>query len=307
MSLIRVPGTVARKLTLYLTMAEGILYAGWRPCFPADRFPNASCAPPRMHPSPRSHRRGVRGGRTTAPRLLNRVRDEPHYERHIFRCYAIRNFQRKIIATPLLSTLAVAGLVYFDSGRLTAIVIITFLFNLSIAVSLFTTIMLMGLSVGRIWWLARRARDVLGRRVTVKYHTVVAMIISLESGALYCLGGIAFIIVACREASSTNPAITSGAVLGQLVGIAPTILAVRVGLGKVLIARTAIRRRCKHTAVGGVRGRFNLALFTRLISLNPGFLSRICGLGEVTMMARSVGKIGMIEQYLVGNNVFISM
>ncbi|KAJ7154354.1 hypothetical protein C8R43DRAFT_440543 [Mycena crocata] len=148
----------------------------------------------------------------------------------IFRCYAIWNFQRKIIVVPLLSTLAVAGLGYFDSGRLTSIVIITFLFDLSIAVSLFTTILLMGLSAGRIWWLARQAQDVLGRRVTDKYYTVVAMI--LESGALYCLGGIAFIIVAFREASSTNPVITSGAVLGQLVGIAPTILAVRVGLGK---------------------------------------------------------------------------
>ncbi|KAJ7190666.1 hypothetical protein GGX14DRAFT_482854, partial [Mycena pura] len=80
--------------------------------------------------------------------------------------------------------------------------------------------------VGRIWMLARTARRVLGVELTSKYHTVCAMI--LESGALYLCGGIVFIV-------NTPPLTTesqSGVVLAQLVGIAPTIIAVRVALGQ---------------------------------------------------------------------------
>ncbi|KAJ7200040.1 hypothetical protein GGX14DRAFT_467296, partial [Mycena pura] len=75
-------------------------------------------------------------------------------------------------------------------------------------VSLFTTFILMGLTVGRIWMLARAARRVLGAELTSTYDTVCAMI--LESGSLYLCGGIVFIAL----------------------GIAPTIIAVRVALGQ---------------------------------------------------------------------------
>ncbi|KAF7378225.1 hypothetical protein MSAN_00247300 [Mycena sanguinolenta] len=164
----------------------------------------------------------------------------------IFRCYAIWNFRWKIIVVPALSTLAVAGestssretcaivnlrarlgLGYFDSG--TSLRISSSVFDLSILVSLFTTIMLMGLSAGRIWWLAHKARTMGDRKMTNRYHTICAMI--LESGALYCAGGITFIILSLNQNISEVVA-TNGAVLGQLVGVAPTIIAVRVGLGK---------------------------------------------------------------------------
>ncbi|KAJ7909981.1 hypothetical protein B0H13DRAFT_1877167 [Mycena leptocephala] len=91
---------------------------------------------------------------------------------------------------------------------------------------------------GRIWWLAAGARQLMGRKVVDKYRTVSAMI--LESGALYCVGGIAFVIISAYELSSVSASFhcldtnttTSGAMLRQLVGIAPTIIAVRVGLGQ---------------------------------------------------------------------------
>ncbi|KAJ7910936.1 hypothetical protein B0H13DRAFT_2272239 [Mycena leptocephala] len=139
------------------------------------------------------------------------------------------------------------------------------LFDISIVLSVFTTLILMGLSgeitnilrAGRIWWLARKARRLMGRKVISKYYTVCAMI--LESGALYCAGGIPFAVIAfyifINPTSATfstafdivsDPAVherltdgdssrqfqtPTGAILGQLVGIAPTIIAVRVGLG----------------------------------------------------------------------------
>ncbi|KAJ7919225.1 hypothetical protein B0H13DRAFT_2320641 [Mycena leptocephala] len=57
------------------------------------------------------------------------------------------------------------------------------LFDASIAASLFTTFISMGLAVGRIWVFSRSARHVFGAKVTGRYHAVCAMI--LESGALY--------------------------------------------------------------------------------------------------------------------------
>ncbi|KAJ7932119.1 hypothetical protein B0H13DRAFT_1857254 [Mycena leptocephala] len=80
-----------------------------------------------------------------------------------------------------------------------------------------------------------------GRKVTSKYYIVCAMI--LESGALYCAGGILFAVLAFYPLYPfTNPSsvnfttaldiMPTGPILGQLVGIAPTIIAVRVGLGK---------------------------------------------------------------------------
>ncbi|KAJ7104686.1 hypothetical protein C8R44DRAFT_987876 [Mycena epipterygia] len=144
----------------------------------------------------------------------------------IFRCYAIWNFQYKVIIFPMLSTLGVSVLGYFDSGH--TIRISSLLFDLSIGMSLFTTFMLMGLSAGRIWWVVRKAREVVGPKMISRYYTVCAMI--LESGAVYCAGGIVFLILSVHHNMSEVVA-TNGAILGQL-GIAPTIIAVRVGLGK---------------------------------------------------------------------------
>ncbi|KAJ7191966.1 hypothetical protein GGX14DRAFT_578552 [Mycena pura] len=158
----------------------------------------------------------------------------------IFRCYAIWNFQLKVVIIPILLTISGAGFGYTNlfvsvknhvsqengsEGSSTE----AHLFMVSMGVSVLTTVVLMGLSAGRIWWFARTARKMGVRRLTSRYYTVSAMI--LESGALYCVGTIVFIILAFQVPRG-GTYITSGAVLGQLVGIAPTLIAVRVGLGK---------------------------------------------------------------------------
>ncbi|KAF8177375.1 hypothetical protein K438DRAFT_1978662 [Mycena galopus ATCC 62051] len=88
--------------------------------------------------------------------------------------------------------------------------------------------MLMGLSAGRIWWLSRGARQIWGKKMVGTYYTACAMI--LESGALYCVGAIVCFVLGFT--GSFSKGLPMGAVLGQLVGIAPTIIAVRVGLRK---------------------------------------------------------------------------
>ncbi|KAF7366024.1 hypothetical protein MVEN_00478300 [Mycena venus] len=161
----------------------------------------------------------------------------------IFRCYAIWNFQIKIILIPILLTLGVAGIGYFnaffavvnDSGSGDILALFpsfgsVFFFDLSIGASLFTTFILMGLTVGRIWMLARSARRIFGAQMASTYHTVCAMI--LESGALYLCGGIVFIFFGFSEPFTPGDVRIDGIVLAQLVGIAPTIIAVRVALGQ---------------------------------------------------------------------------
>ncbi|KAJ7732922.1 hypothetical protein DFH07DRAFT_990507 [Mycena maculata] len=154
----------------------------------------------------------------------------------LFRCYAIWNFERKMIIIPALYIIAVAFFGYLNLVQSIMDVEnvasdshlsrdgLTFL--LSVLPSLVATVMLMCLSAGRIWGLAHAARRVMGRKIAGRYYTVCAMI--LESGALYFAGGMAYIFLIGPYSTDFQ----SGGVLGQLVGIAPTIIAVRVGLGK---------------------------------------------------------------------------
>ncbi|KAJ7346433.1 hypothetical protein DFH08DRAFT_1081181 [Mycena albidolilacea] len=145
-----------------------------------------------------------------------------------FRCYAIWNFRLSIVLLPILGILFVPFLALVvpyivPNARQEGF------FTVSVVVSLLTTFILTALTVGRIWWLARDARHVMVKSLARKYHTVCAMI--LESGALYLLGGLIFVLLNFERRPITLPSIQAGAALGQLVGIAPTIIAVRVGLG----------------------------------------------------------------------------
>ncbi|KAJ7800374.1 hypothetical protein B0H14DRAFT_3785783 [Mycena olivaceomarginata] len=152
----------------------------------------------------------------------------------LFRCYAIWNFRRQVIIFPAILIFCVAASGYAEvvlsvqrevlSTQGTSFA--SFVFNISIGISIFATVVLMCLSGGRIWWLSRVARPLIGRKMTDWYRTVCALI--LESGALYCAGAITFLVISQLTATSF---ITSGAILGQLVGMAPTIITVRVGLG----------------------------------------------------------------------------
>jgi len=143
----------------------------------------------------------------------------------IFRCYAVWNFQWKAIILPSILLLAGAILGYWNiaidlsSGYL--------LFYTSVGVSVLTNIVLMVLTAGRILWMARTARQTVPRDVTKRYYTVSSMIV--ESGALLCSVAILYLVLTYTEKISTR---IMCAALSQLAGIAPTIIAVRVGLGR---------------------------------------------------------------------------
>ncbi|KAJ7616324.1 hypothetical protein DFH06DRAFT_1145596 [Mycena polygramma] len=60
------------------------------------------------------------------------------------------------------------------------------------AMAIATNVSLMVLTAGRIWWIRRDACLVLEPAHVRKYNTAIAII--LESGAIYCLAGVAFLI-----------------------------------------------------------------------------------------------------------------
>ncbi|KAJ7779830.1 hypothetical protein B0H16DRAFT_1830233 [Mycena metata] len=158
----------------------------------------------------------------------------------IFRCYSIWNRRLAVIVFPASLVLVATGLGYGNamlvilthsrevSASNIQIIVNLNLFIASIAVSLFATVILMGLTVGRIWLLARDARVIMGRKAVGIYYMASAMI--LESGALYCVGGATLVVVGFRWFLNGSLTFT-GVILAQIVGIAPTLISVRVALG----------------------------------------------------------------------------
>ncbi|KAJ7613382.1 hypothetical protein FB45DRAFT_1064992 [Roridomyces roridus] len=153
----------------------------------------------------------------------------------VFRCYAIWGFRLKIIAIPALCTLCVAVLGYWQviqpdeilAGHDQTGAIAVTLFTIPILISFATTMLLMVLSAGRIWWLGCRARKILGLK-TGRYYTVCAMI--LESGAIYAVGAVLLAILSVIYCF--DDIVMCAPITAQLAGVAPTIIAVRVGLKK---------------------------------------------------------------------------
>ncbi|KAJ7082766.1 hypothetical protein C8R44DRAFT_753640 [Mycena epipterygia] len=191
--------------------------------------------------------------------------------RMIFRCYMIWGCRCKIVILPIILTLAVAGLGYSNvQNNLVTDVQGAGLLRLlsSVATSLFTTFVLMGSRGGNTMCPVQEDRKSGSDGVTCTYRrsahfgrrrTLVARISSLNTCLKeYCLEPSWVNLVASTRSpechgtkssrqilhsESNNPfsnvsplsahhqQIFPGAVLAQLVGIAPTIIAVRVGLG----------------------------------------------------------------------------
>ncbi|KAF9264508.1 hypothetical protein L218DRAFT_224995 [Marasmius fiardii PR-910] len=101
----------------------------------------------------------------------------------------------------------------------------------AIATAVFQVLLAL-LTGGRIWWISRQARRLMGRSTNAKYNSITAIII--ESGVLYasCLIGL-FIFEFTADPDSTGIAPFDFAVVSTLMsGLAPTLIIVRVSYGK---------------------------------------------------------------------------
>ncbi|KAG7100281.1 hypothetical protein E1B28_002054 [Marasmius oreades] len=88
------------------------------------------------------------------------------------------------------------------------------------------------LTAGRIWWVSREARQLMGTRVNARYKTIFAAI--LESGILYPTTVIAaMVIVTVLDPHNYGTVPVDLSVVSTLMsGLAPTLIIVRVAHGK---------------------------------------------------------------------------
>ncbi|KAJ6470714.1 hypothetical protein DFH09DRAFT_1220697, partial [Mycena vulgaris] len=152
----------------------------------------------------------------------------------IYRCYLVWGRPRKIfVIVPvllMLCTLATGYVTSYDEDYSDG----PYHFDPRIVFSLnlLTNFVMMGLTAGRIWWVTRAQRAVLGPEFMPVYNAAIAII--LESGAIYCCGLVFQVVALSVQNSYQIPVYLSHGMIGQLVNIVPTLIVVRVGLGHTI-------------------------------------------------------------------------
>ncbi|KAJ7263929.1 hypothetical protein C8J57DRAFT_1333180, partial [Mycena rebaudengoi] len=149
----------------------------------------------------------------------------------LYRCYTIWGSKKKVIIVPavcILLTVVFTPLAWVTHPH-TAVTLVDsrapYIMNLA------TNLLLVGLIAGRIWHIGRQVRIVHEGNLGKQYTTAIALL--LESGALYCLCLILWVVsLTNRTRINDFECIFSGitaALVGQTVNIAPTVMLVRAG------------------------------------------------------------------------------
>ncbi|KAF8193588.1 hypothetical protein K438DRAFT_1969482 [Mycena galopus ATCC 62051] len=154
----------------------------------------------------------------------------------LYRCYVIWGSRKTILVLPGIMILAtvvegcITGLGYYGLIKLN----IPIDPRVPFVMGGITNILMMSLTAGRIWYIRRELRTVTGLRpLRQRYDTAVAII--LESGILYCVCVIIYVISISISKSSLFGTIFNGVAWGLVqvgVNIVPTLILVRVGMGR---------------------------------------------------------------------------
>jgi len=136
----------------------------------------------------------------------------------IYRCYIIWNHNIYVVILPII-LLIVTSIFGWD-----ILLPLPPFFELSLA----TNVLVTGLTAGRIWWICRQARTYLKTDMQKSYVSSIAIVV--ESGVIYSASVLTYLILGAIPSASVaqNPIVE---MLAQLVGIVPTLIIVRVGLG----------------------------------------------------------------------------
>ncbi|KAJ6563609.1 hypothetical protein DFH09DRAFT_1158494 [Mycena vulgaris] len=136
----------------------------------------------------------------------------------IYRCYVIWSRNIYVVILPIIM-LIVTSIFGWDLD-----LPLPPFFELSLA----TNVLVTGLTAGRIWWICRQARMYLKTEMQKQYVSSISIIV--ESGVIYSASVLAYLILGAIPSAEVvqNPVVE---MLGQLVGIVPTLIIVRVGLG----------------------------------------------------------------------------
>ncbi|PFH46945.1 hypothetical protein AMATHDRAFT_95755, partial [Amanita thiersii Skay4041] len=152
----------------------------------------------------------------------------------VYRCYVVWGFRWRVVVLPLIMLLATTLCAYLavynfsqihEGENVFASKIAewgTALFSLSLATNVTVTTLI----ASRIWWISREANTVLGKKHGQKYNK--AVIIIVESGAIYSISLLTLLVLYCVKSNAQYIVYDA---LAQIMGIVPTLIIVRVGLG----------------------------------------------------------------------------
>ncbi|CAK5280432.1 unnamed protein product [Mycena citricolor] len=150
----------------------------------------------------------------------------------IYRCFLIWGHNYYAIAAPAVMLLLSTILSYIAAyeGDYPGIGGPSVDPRIGFALSVLTNIVLVGLTAGRIWYTRVHASR-LGLKADIvrRYNSATAMVI--ESGGIVCLWTIIYVIMRSTNVSPTVWRVFRGG-LAQILNIAPTLIVVRVGMGK---------------------------------------------------------------------------
>jgi len=152
----------------------------------------------------------------------------------IYRCYVVWNYQKRVIVLPLLCLIgsvvtgiyAVIGFHYVKPGDTAFVMRISAFARADFVLSLVVNVMCTGLIAFHIWRSARFIGPHLGRQHVGVYYGALAVIV--ESAAIYTLSMAIYIGLYVSE---MNAQYVLYLVNTQIIGIVPTLILVRVGLG----------------------------------------------------------------------------
>ncbi|KAJ7783984.1 hypothetical protein DFH07DRAFT_789772, partial [Mycena maculata] len=148
----------------------------------------------------------------------------------IYRCFIVWNHNIRIVVIPILLLLTTTVIGYLSVYEDEYVISSHYLdFRVAFIMSVVTNVALMALTAGRIWWIRRDACVLLESASVRMYTTVIAII--LESGALYCISVLIYVISISVLNQDNDMIAVFRAAMPQIMNIAPTLIIVRVGLG----------------------------------------------------------------------------
>ncbi|KAJ7874418.1 hypothetical protein B0H13DRAFT_2279919 [Mycena leptocephala] len=152
----------------------------------------------------------------------------------VWRCYVIWGKRKDIVVLPGALVAATTGVSvgYFVTLRESGSFDTTSAVDprVPFVIGIFTNLLLMALTAGRIWWIRQQARRICGRENIFDRRYGMALTLILESGALYCLVAVLVAIFQSPNSPMVARALLD-AIASQGVNIFPTLMVVRVGLG----------------------------------------------------------------------------
>ncbi|KIK62676.1 hypothetical protein GYMLUDRAFT_488155 [Collybiopsis luxurians FD-317 M1] len=188
----------------------------------------------------------------------------------IYRCYILWAKRKWVIAGPIILSATSTGLAIADvileghliqnslaapkPGKTVSLANVIFrtwnIFEAFLGVNLLTNLILTGLIAGRLWWMSHTTRKDLGDNLSDgrSMKNVTAMVI--ESGLLYPLA-----LIPCMAIQLSYEEWYSGFMplveppLTIIVGIAPTLIMVRVDLGIIIQANSSTSSDLQHQSV----------------------------------------------------------